>query len=114
MQKPKAIFCWSGGKDSAFALFKVLREQRYEIVSLLTTLNKNYKRISMHGIREALLDSQVEAIGIPLVKVWVTGSSNEEYERQMEQQLLGFKNQGVNHIIFGDILMLPNWMCRRL
>jgi diphthamide synthase (EF-2-diphthine--ammonia ligase) len=39
MMKEKVVFCWSGGKDSALALNRVLRDDRYEVVSLLTTQN---------------------------------------------------------------------------
>jgi uncharacterized protein (TIGR00290 family) len=105
MQKPKAIFCWSGGKDSAFALFKILQEGLFDVVSLLTTLNKTHKRVSMHGVRETLLDSQSASLEMPLAKVWVKGNSNEEYESLMEAQLLKFKKKGVTHVIFGDIFL---------
>lgn len=84
MNKPKAIFCWSGGKDSAYCLHKVLSESIYDVSYLLTTINDKYKRISMHGVREELLDKQAEAIGIDLLKVSVSEGTNSEYEKQME------------------------------
>ena len=102
---PKAIFCWSGGKDSAYGLHKVLMENRYEIKYLLTTLNDNFRRISMHGVQEILLDQQAEAIGIPLLKVWVTEGTNEEYEKKMEAVLLKAKSEGIHHVLFGDIFL---------
>jgi uncharacterized protein (TIGR00290 family) len=105
MEKHKAVFCWSGGKDSSLALYHVLQENEYEIISLLTTLNAVHKRISMHGVREVLLDRQAQSIGLPLAKVWVSEGSNEEYEKKMESTLLGFKEAGVTHIIFGDIFL---------
>ena len=105
MKKEKAILSWGGGKDSALCLYKVLQEDKYEVVALLTTINENYKRISMHGVREQLLDRQVEAIGIPVVKMYVKEGSNEEYERNMEAVLLDFKAKGINKIIFGDIFL---------
>lgn len=101
----KAIFCWSGGKDSSLALYKVQQEKEYEVVCLLTTLNENHKRISMHGVREELLDAQAEALGIPLLKVWVKEGTNQEYEQQMERMLLKAKAEGVTHVIFGDIFL---------
>lgn len=101
----KAIFAWSGGKDSSLALSYILEKKEYEIVGLMTTLNKNFKRISMHGIREELLEKQVESIGIPLIKMWVEEGSNAEYEKNMETTLLAYKKQGVNHVIFGDIFL---------
>lgn len=103
--KAKAIFCWSGGKDSSLALYKVLQEKKYDIVALLTTLNAQYKRISMHGVREELLDQQAHAIGIPLVKMYVQEGTNTEYEKNMETILLDYKAQGVSKVVFGDIFL---------
>jgi uncharacterized protein (TIGR00290 family) len=105
MQKEKAIFCWSGGKDSALCLYEVLKEGKYEVKYLLTTLNENFKRISMHGVREELLEKQAQAIGIPLMKMYVKEGSNDEYERNMESFLLQAKGEGIGNVIFGDIFL---------
>jgi uncharacterized protein (TIGR00290 family) len=104
-EKTKAIFCWSGGKDSAYALYQLILENRYEVSYLLTTVNKTFQRISMHGVREALLQAQAEALGFPLLKVEVEEGSNAEYERQMEAVLLKAKSEGIEHVIFGDIFL---------
>ena len=101
----KALFCWSGGKDSAFCLHKVLSEQVYDVKYLLTTLNATFKRISMHGVREELLDLQADSINIPLIKVWVREGSNAEYEEQMNTAFLNAKAEGIYHVIFGDIFL---------
>jgi uncharacterized protein (TIGR00290 family) len=103
--RPKAIFAWSGGKDSAFCLSKVLEEDEYEVVYLLTTLNAEFKRISMHGVQESLLDLQAASIGIPSLKVWLQEASYESYEKQMEDMLLQAKSEGIHYVIFGDIFL---------
>ena len=103
--KTKAIFAWSGGKDSSYALHQVFLEGKYEIQYLLTTLNHEYKRISMHGVREELLDLQAESIGIPQLKVWLYEASYESYEKQMEEMLLKAKSEGIETVIFGDIFL---------
>ncbi len=105
MQRTKAIFSWSGGKDSAMCLQQVLAEGKYEVVFLLTTLNATFRRVSMHGVREDLLDAQAHSIGLPLKKVWVTEGSNEEYEQKMGELLLQAKDAGVSTVIFGDIFL---------
>ena len=105
MSKPKAIFCWSGGKDSSYCLHKVLTEQLFDVRYLLTTINRNFKRISMHGVREELLDNQVKSIGIPLLKVSVSEGTNDEYEKKMETVLLKAKSEGIDVVIFGDIFL---------
>ncbi len=104
-KKPKVVFSWSGGKDSAYCLHKVLSEDLYEIKYLLTTLNYNFKRISMHGVPEQLLDAQAASIGIPLLKVWVKEGTNEEYEKQMQAALFKVKLEEIDLIIFGDIFL---------
>ncbi len=103
--KKKAIFAWSGGKDSALALSYIIEQNEFEILGLMTTLNKNFKRISMHGVREEMLDKQAASIGIPLIKMWVKEGSYEEYEKQMEKVLLEYKAKGITHVIFGDIFL---------
>ena len=67
--KEKAVFNWSGGKDSALALTQVLQEGRYDVVSLLTTVHRTTRQSSMHHIPQSLLKRQAESIGIPLFEV---------------------------------------------
>jgi uncharacterized protein (TIGR00290 family) len=110
--KEKVLFCWSGGKDSALALHKVLSSGQYEVVALLTTFNEHFQRVSMHGIRQELLEKQVEAIGLPLEKMFVSKqSSNEEYQEKMQNLLLKYKALGVEKVVFGDIFLedLRTW-----
>ncbi len=104
-QKPKAIFSWSGGKDSAYCLHKVLTENVFDVKYLLTTVNANFKRVSIHGVREELLDLQAASIGIPLWKVEVSEGTNAEYEKQMDAVLFKAKLEGIKYVIFGDIFL---------
>ncbi|HXP51147.1 MAG TPA: diphthine--ammonia ligase [Bacteroidia bacterium] len=101
----KAIFCWSGGKDSAFALYQVLKEKEYSVELLFTTVNENFKRVSMHGVREELIERQAKSIGIPWLKMYVREGSNVEYERNMETFLKEQKAKGIEYVIFGDIFL---------
>ena len=64
--KTKALFNWSSGKDSALALYKTLQNPAFEIDCLLTSVNQKFQRVSMHGLRVELLQSQAESIGLPL------------------------------------------------
>jgi uncharacterized protein (TIGR00290 family) len=110
--KEKVVFCWSGGKDSALALNRILRDERYEVVSLLTTCNEHFQRVSMHGVRLELLDAQAQAIGLPIEKIFVSQrSSNEEYQQKMSACLLAHKARGVTGCVFGDIFLedLKRW-----
>lgn len=104
--KNKAVFNWSGGKDSALALRKVLKQQEYDVVALLTTVNRDNKRSTMHGIPEQLLQKQAESIGIPLYIVnLLPNGEMAGYEDARTKAVLHFKEQGVNHFIFGDIFL---------
>lgn len=99
------ILSWSGGKDFAYALHTLMQSGQYEVKYLLSTINGNNKRLSMHGVREELIEMQAKQTGIPLLKVYVYESNNEEYERQMEKLLLRVRTEGVDTIAFGDILL---------
>lgn len=100
-----AVFCWSGGKDSAYALDQVRRSGELDIRFLLTTVNGHHGRVSMHGVRESLLAAQADAIGLPLVTVRVTEPTYEHYEAQMGAALAGLRAQGVHDCVFGDIFL---------
>ncbi len=104
--KKKAIFNWSSGKDSALALYKILQENEFEILAIVTSINEKFHRVSMHGIREELVEKQAESIGIPLVKIYLPDSpSMEEYNSIMQKKMEEFRSQGVTHSIFGDIFL---------
>ncbi|AKK72204.1 ATP-binding domain-containing protein [Chryseobacterium gallinarum] len=104
--KPKALFNWSSGKDSALALFKILQEDQYDVSTLLTSINKEFQRISMHGVHVSLLEQQAASIGVPLVKMELPKEpSMEEYQEIMKDTISGIQSQGITHSIFGDIFL---------
>jgi diphthamide synthase (EF-2-diphthine--ammonia ligase) len=80
----KALFNWSGGKDSAMALYELKKSNGYEITGLLTTITEDYDRISMHAVRRVLLEKQADFLRIHLGKVFISKQfSNEEYKSRM-------------------------------
>lgn len=104
--KKKAVFNWSGGKDSAHALWKVLQTNEYEIVALLTTVNRTTSLSTMHNIPVELLQAQSERIGIPLKIVGLKPKGTmEDYTETMKQVVEEFHAQGVTHFIYGDIFL---------
>ena len=104
--QPKAIFNWSSGKDSALALYKILEESQFEVTSLLTSINKEFQRISMHGVHVSLLEKQAESLGLPLIKMELPKEpSMEEYRDIMSKTMSDIQQKGVTHSIFGDIFL---------
>ncbi|MBB6459505.1 Dph6-related ATP pyrophosphatase [Flammeovirga kamogawensis] len=100
----KALFQWSGGKDSSFALFKAIKE--WEVVGLFTSLSEEYKRISMHGVQEALLDKQAKSINLPLYKMYLAEDVGmETYDRELANHLKPFVDKGIEDLILGDIFL---------
>jgi len=107
MHVPEPIlFCWSGGKDSAMALYILLRQKHFRVVALLTPVTEGYDRIAIHGVRRELLRRQAEALRLPLHEVCIPPQCvNPVYEARMEEALRLFYNQGVRKVAFGDIFL---------
>lgn len=97
---------WSGGKDSCFALYETQRAAEYRVAALLTTLTRDYDRISMHGVRRELLEEQAASLGLPLHQVFISkDASNDEYEMKMGEALAKYRDRGIDSIVFGDLFL---------
>jgi len=104
--RPNTLVAWSSGKDSAFALHEARVSGRFEIVGLLTTLTEEYGRVSMHGVREEILDRQADALGLPCRKVRIpAGCVNADYERAMGAAVAAARADGVECVVFGDLFL---------
>jgi len=102
----KAFFNWSGGKDSALALYKAMLLNEYNIQCLLTNINSVHGRVSMHGVRRSLMEAQAASIGLPLFTVELPEEpSMQEYEMMMLDKINTLKASGCNTAIFGDIFL---------
>ena len=106
MARPKALVSWSSGKDSSWALHAVRVQNEVDVAGILTTMTTEFSRVSMHGVREALLDAQAIALGLPCRKVRLPWPcSNDVYEREMTAALQAAKAEGVTHVVFGDLFL---------
>lgn len=102
----KILFSWSGGKDSAYTLHKLLSEDNYSIESLFTTLSEEYQRVNFHAIPTNLLEAQAEVIGIPIYKAFISkNESIDEYAKKLEPHLLEYKKMDIKTIAYGDIYL---------
>ncbi len=102
----RIAMCFSGGKDSALALHALQQSGAWRVETLITTVTDAYDRVSMHGVRRALVRDQAAAIGIPLVEVVVPPqSSNKIYERAMGEAFDRLHEDGIRRVAFGDIFL---------
>lgn len=106
---PEAVvLSWSGGKDSALALARLAADPAFHVVALLTTVTAGYDRVSVHGVRRALLHAQAESLGLPLHEVTLEpASSNEAYETATAGALarLRIVHPEVRRLAFGDLFL---------
>ena len=56
----KAYLNWGSGKDSALSLYYANLQNDYKVEKLLTTINKDLDRVTMHGVRKELLLEQAQ------------------------------------------------------
>jgi uncharacterized protein (TIGR00290 family) len=108
MSKQPVALAWSGGKDSAMALAALRRDPGIDVVALVTTMTREYDRISIHGVRRSVLEAQVAALGIALVEVPIpAAASNAIYEQSFATALAGLRRRhpSLRHIAFGDLFL---------
>ncbi len=104
--KPKIAISWSGGKDSAMALEKIITEGQYEIDHLHTVIDHDNRRVGLHGVGEELIEQQAESLQIPLRKLYLQASKDHSnYESLVKDYYLKLKSEGINYVLFGDIFL---------
>jgi len=104
--RPRALLCWSSGKDSAWTLHVLRQRHDVEVVGLLTTINQAYERVAMHAVRVALLEAQADAVGLPLWQVPIPSPcSNQEYEAAMGKAIQRALDAGITAMAFGDLFL---------
>lgn len=105
MQKKQAVLHWSGGKDCAYALYLLQKQQEISVRRLFVTLNQK-NRISMHGVDKSFIEMQAESIGIPVEFVKLPDHpSNREYEAALETAMQSCKRDGIEYSVFGDLFL---------
>ncbi len=107
MTTPVAL-AWSGGKDSSLTLAALKADPAVTVVALITTVTADYDRISMHGVRRAVLEAQVAELELPLVEATIpAAASNDSYEEAMATALevLRQTHPDLQRIAFGDLYL---------
>jgi uncharacterized protein (TIGR00290 family) len=102
----KTYLNWSSGKDAALALYLLQNNKEYTIEKLVTTVNSEVDRVSMHGLRKDLLIQQAQSLEIPLQLIELDGTvSMEEYNSVMKKSVSQLVEDGFTHSVFGDIFL---------
>ena len=102
----KTYFNWSSGKDAALALYYLQTKLHCPVDLLLTTVNRHHGRVSMHGLRNELLEKQIRNIGIDSTVIELPEEpSMAEYERILLDKINFLKAEGFNQCAFGDIFL---------
>ena len=105
MTARRVLLSWSSGKDSAWTLH-VLRRQGADVVGLLTSFNEAAARVSMHAVRQSLVEAQAAAAGLPLWPLYLPWPcSNADYEERMRVVIDQARDRGVTHVAFGDLFL---------
>lgn len=98
---------WSGGKDSSLALHYLLRDARYEVVCLMTTVDDQQDSSSIHSIPVPLLQEQAACIGLPLELVRIPAVEKKYFKAwriAMEDALRRLhRERGITCVGFGDL-----------
>ena len=102
----KVAVSWSGGKDSMLALDRLVREGRHTVAALVVNVSAESKRVTMHGVRRALIQQQAESLGIPLVEVWLPDKQMATFEQQTLRTWQRLQREaGIEAIVHGDIFL---------
>ncbi len=102
----RTLLSWSSGKDSAWSLYLLRKQNDCEVVGLLTTFNQQANRVAMHAVRRSLVEAQAEEAGVPLWDVdlpWPC--SNADYENIMKETCESAVRAGIESIAFGDLFL---------
>ena len=110
MTREKILLSWSGGKDSAWALWRLLSAPElaaaYEVIGLVTTVNEVFSRVAIHGFREELLRRQAEEAGLPLWTVPLPfPCTNAIYEERMAAVHARAVADGIGGVAYGDLYL---------
>ena len=102
------VVSWSGGKDSTLMLERLLADPYVRVCALVTTVSAVHDRVSIHGVRRAILRAQAESLGLPLHEVSLGAHvTNDDYERAFAHGLdeLAATYPDTRCMAFGDLFL---------
>lgn len=90
------------------ALERLHADPAWQVIGLLTTVNRQHDRIAIHGIRREVLEAQAAALSLPLLTAEMDWpGSNEAYLEAWMDALDNARHRWpeLQHCAFGDILL---------
>ena len=100
------VLSWSGGKDSALALWAMRQELGTPPTALLTTITEEDGRVGTHEVPVELIRAQAAAVGLPLVEIRVPKApSNQVYEERLAAALAAPPLVDVGTVAFADLFL---------
>ena len=93
------VVSYSCGKDSALALYRMIRAG-HRPVAMLTTVNAKEDRSWFHGVSAEVIEEISKSLGIPLI---TCRCEPEGYLEAIEKGLAQAKDMGAQACVFGDI-----------
>lgn len=101
----KTYLNWSSGKDAMLSLHE-LQNTKHQPELLVSTINSEVNRVSMHGLPVSLLEKQAEALNLKLHQIPLDGElSLEDYNKIMQKEVADLQQQNFKTAVFGDILL---------
>jgi ABC transporter with metal-binding/Fe-S-binding domain ATP-binding protein len=92
---------FSGGKDSAYALYKALETE--EVACLISVVSQNEESYMFHTPNIGMTGVQAEVMGIPLVQVTTEGEKEEELQ-DLERAIIEAHNTyGIEGVVTGAV-----------
>lgn len=101
----KFVVSYSGGKDSALALYKA--KEQGEAVGIIVMMEEDGGKSRAHSISPELLTKQAEEMGLP---IFMGAASWQSYESVLLDNISKAKNLGAEVFMTGDIDM-PEHRC---
>ncbi|MGV6831546.1 MAG: Dph6-related ATP pyrophosphatase [bacterium] len=102
----KTLLHWSSGKDAALALHALQRQDTFTVEKLITTVNEDLQRVTMHGLPIKLVELQASSLGLPLELVQLPLEADmATYEDRFGLCMKANYQLGFSHNAFGDIYL---------
>lgn len=99
----QAALWWSGGKDAALALSRLVTTGEYEVAGLLCLLDSSRNATLVHDIPRDLIQAQADALGLPLLPVGLPGANLDGLAEALDHVVPALEQLGISTMAFGDL-----------